>query len=377
MFKFLALVILATAFSAPPPARAQADMRQLSVQQQQVYQAGGSPTGSLRLEAQFDRPDPLYAAGEQVRIMVKVNEDAYVTIVNVGPSGQAVQLFPNEHQRQNLVRAGSPVQVPAPGTPAQIVVSPPFGNELVKVVATSAPKGLVPNSQLSGMGAFRSIDGEEFVRNLTSATAGLDMKVAHQNLVLRTVAQLPGAPPATAAAPAAQQAQFTPAQAQQPGQPAPAGGSPAASLLPTLNNPFLLFVATDKSTYRVGERISLAVTSLAACSLTVFDVGANGQARMIFPNRTVSANAIPATQLTMISGGSSPVVVDARGPAGAASLIAVCSTDPSPATVIAPDQTNVFTMIPSAEGLKKDLAQVAARPAGSTSISTISINIQP
>jgi hypothetical protein len=109
----------------------------------------------------------------------------------------------------------------------------------------------------------------------------------------------------------------------------------------------------------------------------VFDVTANGQARLVFPNKTMSANAIPAMQMTMLSGGSSPVTIDVRGPAGPGSLIAICSTDPTPTTVIAADQTNMFTMIPSLDGLRNDFSLLARRPAGSTSVSSISVSIQP
>ena len=80
------------------------------------------------------------------------------------------------------------MQIPAPGSNAQIIVSAPFGAELIKVVASSVPKGLVPNSSLSGMGAFRSIDGgvDELVRNLAIAAApAAGTKFAQQNLVLQ------------------------------------------------------------------------------------------------------------------------------------------------------------------------------------------------
>jgi hypothetical protein len=286
-------------------------------------------------------------------------------------------LFPNDSQPQNLVKANTPLQIPAPGSNAQIIVSAPFGVELIKVVASSAPKGLVPNSSLSGMGAFRSIDGgvDELVRNLAIAAApAAGTKFAQQNLVLNTVAQAqpsgnvvvpPVTPPQIAQAPAQPQAPVAPQQ------------NLSAGLLPPINNPFPLLIATDKNTYRVGERVTLAITSFTACSLSVFDVSAGGQARLVFPNKTMSANAIPAMQMTMLSGGSSPVTIDVRGPAGPGSIIAICSTDPTPTTVIAADQTNMFTLIPSLDGLRQDFSLLARRPAGSTSVSSISVNIQP
>jgi hypothetical protein len=379
MSKFVVILALAVIAWSPHPVAAQpldeAVQRQLSVQQVQAYQAG-SPTNTLTMEASFDRQNGVYGNGERVSVAVRVNEDAYVTIVTVGPSGKVVQLFPNESQPQNLVRANSPLQIPASSGSAQIVVGPPFGSELIKVVATTAPGGFIPASQLSGSGAFRSLVGDldELVRNLAVATSSAPgAKFAQHNLVLRTVAQAP----AQTSTPAPLSAQPAPVQTAQAPALAPSLQNPTAGLLPQTNNAILLAMATDKHTYRMGERITLAVTTMTACSLTVFDVNASGQARQLFPNTNVSANAIPAAQMTMVSGGTAPTVIDARGPVGVTSLIAVCSTDASPATVVAPDQTNVFTAIPSLEGFKKDLAQVATRPASGTAIASMNINVQP
>jgi hypothetical protein len=373
MSKPVVLFALAALASAVQPAIAQPldeNTRQLSLQQTQAYNAAG-PTNTINLDASFDRPNGVYGNGERVRLTVRLSEDAYVTIVTVGPSGKVVQLFPNESQPQTLVRANAPLEIPASSGSAQIIVGPPFGSELIKVVATSSPNGFVPPSQLTGNGAFRSVEAsvEDLMRNLTVAAASAPSgKFAQKNLVLQTVAQAPMAPPAAAAPAAAQTAQAPLA---------PAAQNTNTGLVPQMNNSLLLAIATDKHTYRVGERITFAATAQTACSLTVFDVTANGQARQVFPNKNLTTNTIPAGQLTTISGGSAQTVIDARGPVGISTLIAVCSTDTTPATVVAPDQTNVFTAMPSLEGLRTDLAQVARRPASGTSISSINLTIQP
>jgi hypothetical protein len=374
MSKPVLFAFAALALAGGPAVAQQLDesaARQLSVQQVQAYNAAG-PTNTITLEASFDRPNGVYGNGERVQLSVRTSEDAYVTIVTVGPSGKVVQLFPNPSQPQSLVRGNTPLQIPATPSSAQIVVGPPFGSELIKVVATSNPNGFIPPNQLSGTGAFRSVEAsvEELMRNLTvAAAAAPGGKFAQQNLVLHTVAQVPAAP-APAPAPA-------PAQvAQAPLAPAPQNPA-TAGLVPQMNNALLLSVATDKHTYRVGERITLAVATQTACSLTVFDVTANGQARQVFPNKNVSANTIPGGQVTTISGGSAATVIDARGPVGTYTLIAVCSTDATPATVVAPDQSNIFTTMPSLEGLRTDLANVSRRPPSGTAISSITLTIQP
>jgi uncharacterized protein DUF4384 len=374
MSKPVLFALAAVALTVGPAAAQQPNestTRQLSVQQTQAYNATG-PSNTIHLEASFDRPSGLYANGEHIQLSVRSSEDAYITIVTVGPTGKVTQLFPNESQPQTLVRANTPLQVPASPSSAQIIVGPPFGSELIKVVATSQPNSFIAANQLSGTGAFRSVEAsvEDLMRNLSVAAASAPAgKFAHQILVLHTVAQTA---PGAAAAPVPAPAQV----AQAPMMPAPM--PPAQSgLVPQMNNTLLLAITTDKQTYRVGERITFAVVTQTACSLTVFDVSASGQARQVFPNKNVTNNAIPAGQLTMVSGGTAATVIDARGPVGTATLIAVCSTDATPATVVAPDQTNIFTAMPSLEGLRTDLLNVSRRLPSSTSITSISLTIQP
>src|SRR5262249_3833160 len=55
-------------------------LRDLSVEQATAFQAGTPAPGSLRISTWVDRHDLTYARGDDVRIFVKTNEDAYVTI---------------------------------------------------------------------------------------------------------------------------------------------------------------------------------------------------------------------------------------------------------------------------------------------------------
>jgi hypothetical protein len=76
------------------------------------------------------RPDrPAYRVGETVRILVSSRNDCRLTVVSVGPSGNVFQLFPNAGQRDNLIRAGQVMMIPAPNSPLQIVARGPAGVE--------------------------------------------------------------------------------------------------------------------------------------------------------------------------------------------------------------------------------------------------------
>ena len=119
-------------------------------------------SGEERLEvlAWVDRPDSAYARGERVRMFVRTNRDAYVTILNVDPAGETTVLFPNRYQSDNRVRAARAVEIPAPGSGSQVVVRGPVGTELLKVIASTEPVPLFEAMQMADIGAFRRLRAE-------------------------------------------------------------------------------------------------------------------------------------------------------------------------------------------------------------------------
>jgi hypothetical protein len=172
--------------------RADDTLRDLTVEQANVHQAGSPKPGSLRVSAWVDRQDLTYSRGEPVRIFVQSNEDAYLTIVNVGPSGRVTQLFPNAFQSNNRVVAGQQVEVPSSDSGARITVSGAVGAELIKVFASSEPMQVIPEAQLQGNGAFLVMRGvaSDLVRNLevtANAPAAPNRKLAISNLIIKTM----------------------------------------------------------------------------------------------------------------------------------------------------------------------------------------------
>jgi TolB-like protein len=142
--------------TAPAPAPAPADPGRLSVR-----------VSSERLA---------YRLGEAVRFKVQVNRDAYVTLVDVGTSGDVTVLFPNRFHPNNFVRAGEELQIPAPDAGFTLKVNPPIGTDHVRAIATIDKVDLVPGDFGQGS-AFRSLDRVQ-TRNLTVEIAKEREKVA-------------------------------------------------------------------------------------------------------------------------------------------------------------------------------------------------------
>ena len=139
--------------------------RDLTVEQTAVFSvqapAPAAPSSErLTVVAWVDRADNTYAVGEKVRLFVQTNRDAYLTVLNVGPSGNATVLFPNAGQRDARVAGGKAVEIPAPGSGIGIEVKgPALGRELIKAVASSEPVPLFDPAGLAAAGPFSVVGG--------------------------------------------------------------------------------------------------------------------------------------------------------------------------------------------------------------------------
>ena len=149
----------------PPAAQAAGDgARDLTVEQTAVHTvqapAGTGGAGRLSVTAWVDHADNTYAVGEKVRLFVKPSKDAYVTVLNVGPSGQTTMLFPNAHQKDNKIPGNRAVEIPSAASGASIKVAAPVGRELIKVVASTSPVPLFPAVKMRSAGPFATVEAD-------------------------------------------------------------------------------------------------------------------------------------------------------------------------------------------------------------------------
>ena len=157
-----AAAMLASGGVLPAAGQEESFTRSLTVEQTAIYDVVPASTtmqadDGLKVVAWVDRQDYTYAIGEPVRIYVETNQDAYVTVLNTDPAGQTTQLFPNQYQPDNFIRANRAVEVPDPSSRSRIVVAGSVGDELLKVVASTRPVSLFEGQQLSASGAFQVV----------------------------------------------------------------------------------------------------------------------------------------------------------------------------------------------------------------------------
>ena len=334
-------------------------VRDLSVEQTQVFNAGTVKPGSLSVMTLLDQADATYAVGETVRLAIKANEDAYVTVLNIGASGKVTQLFPNAAQTDNKVKAGETVEIPSTASGAQIKVAGPVGAELIKVIATSKPLAVIPDTQWKqGAGPFRNLEGDAgaLQRDLevVATKPPAETKIAIVNQVIKTIAAREAS---AASAPAATAGVLV---------------VPAAPVVPPAQT-FPLLLATDKTTYRVGETITLAVTPSRACHLTVSSTGAKGT-QVLFPSVALPNAQVAAGQAVMVSG--TPVQSVVAGAPGAQVITALCTSEARPHTIALKAAGDTVSAEDKA-ALERDLTVVAAKPAGTVGLAQTTLTILP
>ena len=333
-----------------------ASARDLTVEQTAVFsvQAPVVPAAAggqrLRVVAWVDHADNTYAIGEAVRLFVRVNKDTYLTVLNVGPTGNTTMLFPNAFQREARVRGGQTVEIPAAGSGAQFRVSGPVGRELIKVIASTRPSPLFAPGQMAQSGAFTLIagGGRAVARDLQVV---MDAQPAGQgghewddyNKVITTMPSRQGA-----------SLPLTPATASLP---VPAGG---------------LRLATDRSQYRMGETVLVYATSPTPCYLTLVNMGPSGQARVLLPNLSQPQNLLPAGQTVVIPSPSSGLRLTPIGPVGVETITAICTTDNRPVMPAGfAYGRDGFSVLGANSALTRDLSLVAATPARQAAHATI------
>lgn len=85
----------------------------------------------------------LYREGDRVQYRIRLASDAHLAVFCHQSDGHTVQLFPNAWNRTTLVKAGEVVELPGSQMSGfEIVVGPPFGVDVVEVVACSASSSL-------------------------------------------------------------------------------------------------------------------------------------------------------------------------------------------------------------------------------------------
>lgn len=103
--------------------------------------AADSGKGELRVAVATERgAGAVYREGEKMVVLVKVNKPAYLKVYHVDATGTIRLILPNKFSPGlKLVQPGSVVRIPGESDPFSFDMTPPFGTEFIKVVASTVP----------------------------------------------------------------------------------------------------------------------------------------------------------------------------------------------------------------------------------------------
>ena len=116
---------------------------------------------------------PVYRIGEPVSLYARADIPCYLTLVNVGSSGQVRVLLPNAAQPQNLLPGGQTVVFPVAASNLQLTPIGPAGVETVVAVCSTDNQPVFPAGLSYGQGGFAALAGgrEAVLRDLAVVTA--------------------------------------------------------------------------------------------------------------------------------------------------------------------------------------------------------------
>lgn len=80
-----------------------------------------------------------YRIGDGVTAYFQSSTDVYISMINIGPTGDITHIFPNEYSSDNHVKGGKQYTFPDKDAPFEWILQEPAGTETIKVIATKIP----------------------------------------------------------------------------------------------------------------------------------------------------------------------------------------------------------------------------------------------
>ncbi|MBI3825978.1 MAG: DUF4384 domain-containing protein [Candidatus Rokubacteria bacterium] len=117
-----------------------------------------APSGPEPLKVRIWTDKPAYRIGDTITFGLRVNRDAYVTLVDIGTSGDVTVIYPNRFSPSHFVRGGEDVMIPGAAATFTLRVQAPPGFEQVKAIVTEDPIKLHSSDFGPGGPVFRSLD---------------------------------------------------------------------------------------------------------------------------------------------------------------------------------------------------------------------------
>ena len=172
---FAVVVVLAFVVNGVFAQAKKAQTRQIEIVRLQDID---NPDAGFKVDLWADKKDATYKVGDGIVFSFKSNKDCRMTLFNVATSGKVQILFPNEHQKDNLVKAGATYQIPPKDAKYFFKAQGPAGEDVVKAIATLDKVALVNPSDCKPAGTFQEVTKPEAqtAKDIEIALKPLDTK---------------------------------------------------------------------------------------------------------------------------------------------------------------------------------------------------------
>jgi hypothetical protein len=125
--------------------------------------------------AEVNKASREYREGDALSLRVASEQDAYLYVWYQQADGKAFQIFPNQHRTDNKVKARQALAIPEPKELWTWQVGPPYGEEIIKVIASRKPlkKDFAPNVN-------QAIAGGRFVPLASDDVKGVELELGEE-----------------------------------------------------------------------------------------------------------------------------------------------------------------------------------------------------
>jgi hypothetical protein len=129
----------------------------------------------LQVKLALDRGDGgIYRRGDKLRLFVKANMDCYVKVLYHQVDGAQVLVFPNKYHPDARIQKDRMYQIPPDDNSFDLEVQPPFGAEMVKVIASTDP--IEVQAQAPDRNGLAAVKAD--LQSLLATTRGILVKKA-------------------------------------------------------------------------------------------------------------------------------------------------------------------------------------------------------
>ncbi|GEM_PF-5542632 len=152
--------------------------------------SGLQTANPLKVEVWTDRgKGAIYSDGEDVLILVRVNQDAYLRLYYTDANNQTYQVFPNLYRQEGRISGGKVVALPAQEDRFVFRVKSPFGVESITALVSRKPFG-GPGGLGASSGPFLEVPQGIRGLEVVASSAG-EGEVVRDRAVLTTVRRAP------------------------------------------------------------------------------------------------------------------------------------------------------------------------------------------